>query len=89
MTAATNTVIMERFTSEFLTTGEAALAEEFLSPYIVLHFAGQQQRGRDKYLAVVAQSLAFYRLADGQIVEERAHLDMLGILQQLGVAPAA
>jgi steroid delta-isomerase-like uncharacterized protein len=138
MTAETNTLIMERFTSEFLTTGAAALAEEFLSPDIVLHFAGQQQRGRDKYLAVVAanadtfedlvwtveemvadadavavrytmtgthrgefagipptgkavvaQSMAFYRLADGQIVEERAQLDMLGILQQLGAAPAA
>jgi steroid delta-isomerase-like uncharacterized protein len=138
MTAETSTLIMERFTSEFLTTGDAALAEEFLSPDIVLHFAGQQQRGRDKYLAVVAanadtfedlvwtveemvadgdavavrytmtgthrgefagipptgkavvaQSMAFYRLADGQIVEERAQLDMLGILQQLGAAPAA
>jgi steroid delta-isomerase-like uncharacterized protein len=138
MTAETSTLIMERFTSEFLTTGDAALAEEFLSPDIVLHFAGQQQRGRDNYLAVVAanadtfedlvwtveemvadgdavavrytmtgthrgefagipptgkavvaQSMAFYRLADGQIVEERAQLDMLGILQQLGAAPAA
>jgi steroid delta-isomerase-like uncharacterized protein len=138
MTAETNQRIMERFTSEFLTTGDAALAEEFLSPDIVLHFAGQQQRGRDTYLAVVAangdtfddlvwtveemvadgdavavrytmtgthrgdfagipptgkavvaQSMAFYRLADGQIVEERAQLDMLGILQQLGAAPAA
>ncbi len=138
MTAETNTRIMERFTSEFLTTGDAALAEEFVSPDIVLHFAGQQQRGRDTYLAVVAanadtfedlvwtveemvadgdtvavrytmtgthrgdfagvpptgkavvaQSMAFYRLADGQIVEERAQLDMLGILQQIGAAPAA
>jgi steroid delta-isomerase-like uncharacterized protein len=138
MTAETNKRIMERFTSEFLTTGDAALAEEFVSPEIVLHFAGQQQRGRDMYLAVVAanadtfedlvwtveemvadgdtvavhyrmsgthrgefagvpptgkavvaQSMAFYRLADGQIVEERAQLDMLGILQQIGAAPAA
>src|SRR5688572_3927296 len=54
MTAELNTLIMERFTREFLTTGDSALAEEFLSPDIVLHFAGQQQRGRDKYLAVVA-----------------------------------
>jgi steroid delta-isomerase-like uncharacterized protein len=138
MTAATNTLIMERFTSEFLTTGDAALAEEFLGPDIVLHSPGQQQRGRDNYVAVVAanadtfedlvwtveemvadgdavavrytmtgthrgefagipptgkavvaQSMAFYRLADGQIVEERAQLDMLGILQQLSAAPAA
>jgi steroid delta-isomerase-like uncharacterized protein len=138
MTAETNQRIMERFTSEFLTTGDASLAEEFLSPDIVLHFAGQQQRGRDAYLAVVAangdtfedlvwtveemvadgdavavrytmtgthrgefagipptgkavvaQSMASYRLADGHIVEERAQLDMLGILQQLGAAPAA
>jgi steroid delta-isomerase-like uncharacterized protein len=138
MTAESNKRIMERFTREFLTTGDAALAEEFLSPDVVLHFAGQQQRGRDTYLAVVAanadtfedlvwtveemvadgdivavrytmtgthrgvfagvsptgkavvaQSMAFYRLADGQIVEERAQLDMLGILQQLGAQRAA
>lgn len=138
MTAETNHRIMERFTSEFLTTGDALLAEEFLSPDIVLHFAGQQQRGRDTYLAVVAangatfgdlvwtveemvadgdavavrytmtgthkgdfagvpptgkavlaQSMAFYRLANGQIVEERAQLDMLAILQQIGASPAA
>jgi steroid delta-isomerase-like uncharacterized protein len=138
MTAEKNTLIMERFTSEFLTTGHAALAEEFLDPDVVLHFAGQQLRGRDRYLAVVAataptfedlvwtveemvadgdavavrytmtgthrgefagipptgkavvaQSMAFYRLADGRIVEERAQLDMLGILQQVGAAPAA
>lgn len=138
MTAETNKHIVERFTSEFLTTGDASLAEEFLSPDVALHFAGQQLRGRDRYLAVVAangdtfddlvwtvedmvadgdtvavrytmtgthpgefagvpptgkavlaQSMAFYRLADGQIVEERAQLDRLGIIQQLGAAPAA
>jgi len=33
--------------------------------------------------------MAFYRLADGKIIEERAQLDMLGILQQIGVAPGA
>jgi steroid delta-isomerase-like uncharacterized protein len=129
---------MERFTQDFLTTGDAALAEEFISPDIVLHFAGQEQRGRDAYLAivaangdvfadllwkvedmvadgdtvavrytmtgthrgefsgvpatdraVVAQSMAFYRLADGKIVEERAQLDMLGILQQIGGVPSS
>jgi steroid delta-isomerase-like uncharacterized protein len=137
MTAQTNKTIMERFTSEFLTTGDAASGEEFLSPDVVLHFAGHQQRGRDTYLAVVAatadtfedlvwtveemvadgdavavrytmtgthrgdfagvpptgkavvaQSMAFYRLADGKIVEERAQFDMLAILQQIGAAPA-
>lgn len=138
MTAETNKHIMERFTSEFLTTGNAALAEDFLNPDVVLHFAGQQLRGRNSYLAVVAangdtfedlrwtveemvadgdtvavrytmtgthrgefagvpptgkavlaQSMAFYRLADGQIVEERAQLDRLGIVQQLDAATAA
>jgi len=103
-----------------------------------MHFAGQQQRGRDTYVAivaanrvafpdlvwtvedmvsdgdtvavrytmrgthqgpfagvsptgraVVAQSMAFYRLVDGKIVEERAQLDMLGVLQQLGAAAGA
>jgi len=48
-------------------------------------FAGVPPTGK----AVLAQSMAFYRLADGQIVEERAQLDMLGIIQQLGAAPAA
>ncbi|MFG1814567.1 ester cyclase [Kribbella sp. NPDC049174] len=119
---------MERFTSEFLPTGDTTLAEEFISPDIVMHFAGQQQRLRDTYLGVVAankvafpdlkwtvdqmvaegntvavrytmtgthrgtfagvaatdkpvraQSMAFYRLADGKIVEQRAQLDMLSL----------
>jgi steroid delta-isomerase-like uncharacterized protein len=136
VTTESNKHIMERFTREFLTTGDAALAEEFISPDIVMHFAGQQQQGRDAYVAivaanrdafpdlvwtvedmvadgdtvavrytmtgthrgsfagvpptdkaVVAQSMAFYLLADGKIVEERAQLDMLGVLQQLGAVP--
>jgi steroid delta-isomerase-like uncharacterized protein len=48
-------------------------------------FAGVPPTGK----TVVSQSMAFYRLADGQIVEERAQLDMLGILQQLGAPRAA
>jgi steroid delta-isomerase-like uncharacterized protein len=129
---------MERYTSEFLTTSDIALSEEFVSPDIVMHYPGQPvQQGRDVYLGivaanrdafpdlvwtveeivadadtvavrytmtgthrdsfagvprtdrtVVAQSMAFYRLADGKIVEERAQLDMLGILQQLGALPS-
>jgi SnoaL-like polyketide cyclase len=66
MTAEKNTLVMERFTSEFLTTGDAALAEEFLSPDIVLHFAGQQQRGRDRYLAVVAANADTFEDLCGQ-----------------------
>lgn len=122
MSAESNKHRMERFTSEFLPTGDAALAEQFISPDIVMHFAGRQQRGRGAYLAIVAanrvafpdlvwtvdqtvadghtvairytmtgthrgtfaHSMAFYRLADGKIVEERAQLDMLGLLQQFG-----
>jgi steroid delta-isomerase-like uncharacterized protein len=38
---------------------------------------------------VVAQSMAFCRLADGKIVEERAQLDMLSVLQQIGALPGA
>ncbi|MDT3446828.1 ester cyclase [Pseudofrankia sp. BMG5.37] len=135
-TAESNTRIMERFTREFLPTGDAALAEEFISPDIVMYFAGQQQQGRGTYLDIVAanrrafpdlvwtvedmvaegdtvavryimtgthrgtfagvaatgravhaQSMAFYRLADGKIVEERAQLDMLSLLQQMGAVP--
>jgi steroid delta-isomerase-like uncharacterized protein len=136
MTTESNKRVMERFTSEFLLTGDVGLGEEFLSPEIVMHFAGQQQQGRDAYLAIVAanrdafpdlvwtvddmvadgdtvavrytmagtqqgefagvpatgktvlaQSMAFYRLADGKIVEERAQLDMLTVLQQVGAIP--
>jgi predicted ester cyclase len=36
-----------------------------------------------------AQSMAFYHLADGKIVEERAQLDMLRVLQEIGAAPGA
>jgi steroid delta-isomerase-like uncharacterized protein len=127
---------MERFTREFLPTGDAALAEQFLSPNVVIHFAGLQQQGRDTYLglvaanrkafpdlvwtvdqmvadgdtvairytmtgtqrgtfagvpatgkAVTAQSMAFYRLDDGKIVEERAQLDMLAVFHQIGAIP--
>ena len=46
-------------------------------------FAGVPATGK----TVVAQSMAFYRLAGGKIVEERAQLDMLGVLQQLGAVP--
>ncbi|PUB32000.1 steroid delta-isomerase-like uncharacterized protein [Promicromonospora sp. AC04] len=132
-TAQENKRIMERFTSEFLTTGDPALAEELVSEDIVMHFAGTTQQGRDTYLGIVnanmaafpdlkwtvedmraegdtvairytmtgthegtfagvegtgaaihAESMAFYRLVDGKIVEERAQLDMLTILQQMG-----
>jgi hypothetical protein len=48
-------------------------------------FAGVPATGT----AVRAESMAFYRLLDGQIVEERAQLDMLGLLQQVGAVPAA
>ena len=137
--AESNRQLMERFTREFLPTGDAALAEEFVSPDIVMYYPGQpEQRGLDTLLAlvaanreafpdlvwtveqmaddgdtvavrytmtgthratfagvastdtpVVAQSMAFYRLADGKIIEERAQIDMLGILQQIGVVPGA
>jgi predicted ester cyclase len=33
--------------------------------------------------------MAFYRLADGEIVEERAQLDMLSVLQQIFALPRA
>jgi steroid delta-isomerase-like uncharacterized protein len=138
VTAESNKRIMERFTKEFLATGDVGLAEDFLSPNIVMHFGGHQQQGRDAYLgvvaanreafpdlvwtvddmvadgdtvavrytmagthrgnfagvaptnkAIVAQSMAFYRLAEGQIVEERAQLDMLGVLQQMDALPRA
>jgi len=137
-TAQVNKRIMERFTSEFLPTGDPSLARKFISPDIVMHFAGTTQQGRDTYLGIVAanmkafpdlkwtvedmraegdtvairytmtgthkgpfagveatgkairaESMAFYRLARGKIVEERAQLDMLSILQQMGAIPAA
>jgi predicted ester cyclase len=50
-----NRNIMERYTREFLPTGNAALAEEFVSPDIVMCYPGQpEQRGLDTLLALVA-----------------------------------
>ncbi|MDT2006755.1 ester cyclase [Rhodococcus opacus] len=43
-------------------------------------FAGVQPTGR----AVTAQSMAFYKLENGRIIEERAQLDMLTLMQQMG-----
>jgi steroid delta-isomerase-like uncharacterized protein len=37
---------------------------------------------------VTLSGMALYRLRDGKIVEDRVQLDMLGMLQQLGVIPA-
>ncbi|HEX7801612.1 MAG TPA: ester cyclase [Pseudoxanthomonas sp.] len=134
--AENNKRIMQRFTGEFLPTGDAALAEQFLSPDVTIYFAGQKQQGRDTYLGLVAanraafpdlvwtvdqmvaegdtvairytmtgthrgdfagvagtgkpvtaQSMAFYRLENGRIVEERAQLDLLAVLQQIGAIP--
>jgi predicted ester cyclase len=48
-------------------------------------FAGVEGTGKK----IHAESFAFYRLSHGKIVEERAQLDMLGILQQMGAIPAA
>jgi steroid delta-isomerase-like uncharacterized protein len=48
-------------------------------------FAGVASTGKP----VVSQSMAFYSLADGEIIEERAQLDMLGFLQQIGAAEVA
>jgi steroid delta-isomerase-like uncharacterized protein len=38
--------------------------------------------------AIVVQAMNFYRLTDGQLVEERGQPDMLALLQQIGAAPA-
>jgi steroid delta-isomerase-like uncharacterized protein len=37
---------------------------------------------------ISVRALNFYQLADGQIVRERGQPDLLGILQQIGAAPA-
>ncbi len=36
---------------------------------------------------IEVQAMNFYRLADGQIVEERGQPDLLGLLQQIGAVP--
>jgi steroid delta-isomerase-like uncharacterized protein len=38
---------------------------------------------------IVVQSMAFYRLSGGQIVEEHGQPDLLGLLQQIGAVPTA
>ena len=46
-------------------------------------FAGVPATGN----RIEVQSMAFYRLAGGQIVGEHGQPDMLGLLQQIGAAP--
>jgi steroid delta-isomerase-like uncharacterized protein len=36
---------------------------------------------------IAVQAMNFYRLSDGQFVEERGQPDLLGLLQQIGAAP--
>jgi steroid delta-isomerase-like uncharacterized protein len=48
-------------------------------------FAGVAATGK----AIRSESMTFYRLSHGRIVEERAQLDMLGMLRQMGAIPAA
>ncbi len=38
---------------------------------------------------IAVQAMNIYRLSDGQFVEEHSQPDMLGLLQQIGAAPAA
>ena len=38
---------------------------------------------------IVAQAMNFYRLSNGQFIEEHGQPDMLGLLQQIGAAPTA
>jgi len=37
---------------------------------------------------IAVQAMNFYRLSDGQFVEERGQPDLLGLLQQIGAVPA-
>jgi steroid delta-isomerase-like uncharacterized protein len=39
--------------------------------------------------SIEVQAMNFYRLADGQFIEEHGQPDMLGLLQQIGAVPAA
>jgi steroid delta-isomerase-like uncharacterized protein len=48
-------------------------------------FAGVEATGQ----AIRSESMTFYRLSRGKIVEERAQLDLLGMLRQMGAIPAA
>jgi steroid delta-isomerase-like uncharacterized protein len=133
-----NKRIVQRYTSEYLPGRNPALASQFVSQSIVVHFGGQTFNGRDTYLGIVAanlvafpdlkwtvediraegdtvavrysmagthlgpfagvegtgkvirsESMTFYRLSHGKIVEERAQLDLLGMLRQMGAIPAA
>jgi steroid delta-isomerase-like uncharacterized protein len=38
---------------------------------------------------IVVQAMNFYRLSNGQFVEERGQPDLLGLLQQIGAVPPA
>ena len=49
------------------------------------HFFGVPPTGKK----IEVQAMNFYRLSDGQFVEERGQPDLLGLLQQIGAVPAA
>ena len=39
--------------------------------------------------SITVQAVNFYRVTDGKIVEERGQPDLLGLMQQIGAAPAS
>jgi len=78
-TAQVNKRIMERFTSEFLSTGDPALAREFISPDIVMHFGGHTQQGRDTYLGIVAANMKAFPDLKWTVEDMRAEGDTVAI----------
>lgn len=74
-----NKRIMERFTSEFLPTGDPALARKFISPDIVMHFGGRTQQGRDTYLGIVAANMKAFPDLRWTVEDMRAEGDTVAI----------
>lgn len=78
--------------SDFTTTIESILAEGDRVAARFSHtgthqgeFMGIQPTGR----RISVSSSGIFRIADGRVVENRVVFDALGLLQQLGVMPAA
>ena len=75
-----NRHIMERFTREFLPTCDAALAEEFVSPDIVMYYPGQpEQRGLDMLLALVAANREAFPDLVWTVEQMAAHGDTVAV----------
>jgi hypothetical protein len=86
---------------ELYDTGDVAGADEVFSPDLIDHTPvadtgsaiegpteANSSESRPLATRFRVRALNFYQFADGQIVREQGQPDLLGLLQQIGAAPA-